>query len=101
MHDIAQIKSLLPDVITFAYISSDILRVHASSVPEDDPHAAAREKKRLELDEAYRAGALGEAAKATESAAKEGDSSVLLFSFNDGELRSENGVGKVMRKKFQ
>lgn len=98
MHDIAQIKSLLPDVITFAYISSDILRVHASSVPEDDPHAAAREKKRLELDEAYRAGALGEAA---ERAAKEGESSVLLFSFNDGELRSENGVGKVMRKKFQ
>ncbi|GAA5990376.1 hypothetical protein JCM10908_007343 [Rhodotorula pacifica] len=100
MHDIAQIKSLLPEVITFAYISSDILRVHASSIPEDDPHAAAREKKRLELDEAYRAGAIGEAANPAGTAAK-GETSVLLFSFNDGELRSENGVGKVMRKKFQ
>lgn len=102
LNDIAQIKSLLPEVITFAYISSDQLRVHASAAPDDeDPHAAAREKKRLELDEAYRAGAIGEAAKDLEKTDKGSNSTVLLFSFNDGELRSENGVGKVMRKKFQ
>lgn len=100
MHDIAQIKSLLPELITFAYISSDNLRVHAAAGAEEDPHAAAREKKRRELDEAYRAGSLGEAAKALDKA-KNANPTVLLFSFNDGELRSENGVGKVMRKKFQ
>ncbi|BGP03230.1 ATP-dependent 3'-5' DNA helicase [Rhodotorula toruloides] len=98
MRDIAQIKSLLPEVVTFAYIDSDQLRVHASGTPED-AQAAKREQKQRELDEAYRAGGAGE--EAAEGRRAGGGETVLLFSFNDGELRSENGVGKVITKKFQ
>jgi DEAD/DEAH box helicase domain-containing protein len=98
MRDIAQIKSLLPEVVTFAYIDSDQLRVHASAAP-DDAHAAKRAQKQRELDEAYRAGGAGE--EATDERRAGGGETVLLFSFNDGELRSENGVGKVITKKFQ
>ncbi|GAA6037733.1 hypothetical protein JCM8097_002314 [Rhodosporidiobolus ruineniae] len=102
MHDIAQIKSLLPDVISFAYISSDNLRVHASSSSSSSPseadlQAQKRQQKQRELDEAYRAGGAGEEAKETRGARE----TVLLFAFNDGELKSENGAGKIINKKFQ
>ncbi|GEM12534.1 DNA/RNA helicase, DEAD/DEAH boxtype [Rhodotorula toruloides] len=97
MRDIAQIKSLLPDVVTFAYIDSDQLRVHAAGT-SDDAQAAKWKQRQRDLDEAYRAGGVGE--QATEGR-RTGGETVLLFSFNDGELRSENGVGKVITKKFQ
>ncbi|GAA5888384.1 hypothetical protein JCM6882_008599 [Rhodosporidiobolus microsporus] len=102
MHDIAQIKSLLPEVVSFAYISSDVLRVHASSSSSsssDDPRARKREQKARELDEAYRAGGIGEEAK--EVGRSKPSETVLLFAFNDGELKSENGAGKIVTKKFQ
>ncbi|GAA5874366.1 hypothetical protein JCM1840_001361 [Sporobolomyces johnsonii] len=105
LHDIAQIKSLLPSLISFAYIDSDLLRVHSAADPSssEDPRAAKREQRARELDEAYRAGAAGEEARDVggKEKAKKGGGTVLLFGFNDGELKSENGVGKVVTRKFQ
>ncbi|GAA5961287.1 hypothetical protein JCM21900_006508 [Sporobolomyces salmonicolor] len=105
LRDIAQIKSLLPSLISFAYIDSDLLRVHSAADPSfsEDPRAAKREQRARELDEAYRAGAAGEEARDVNGSerAKKGGETVLLFGFNDGELKSENGVGKVVTRKFQ
>ncbi|GAA5825378.1 hypothetical protein JCM3770_003514 [Rhodotorula araucariae] len=101
MHDIAQIKSLLPDLVSFAYIDSDILRVHASAAPptaESDPRAAKREQRMRELDEAYRAA--GAIEEGRDRAGANGGETVLLFSFNDGELKSPSGAGKIINKKF-
>lgn len=105
MHDIAQMKSLLPDLITFAYIDSELLRIHSAGAEAGSDAAAARAKKRQELDDEYERAArgakegefLGEG-KEVEKARKE---TVLLFKFNDGELKSSNGVGKVITRKFQ
>ncbi|SGZ30209.1 BQ5605_C110g13216 [Microbotryum silenes-dioicae] len=59
MHDIAQIKSLLPQLITFAYIDAEMLRIHSTSAnpsghdgAEDDARSR-RMKKARELDGAY------------------------------------------------
>lgn len=102
MQDIAQIKSLLPDVVSFAYISSDLLRVHASTqAPSDDPRVAKRQQKARELDEAFRAGGAGEDRDAAGGEKREQKETVLLFAFNDGELKSENGAGKIVTRKFQ
>jgi len=108
MHDIAQIKSLLPTLISFAYIDSEHLRVHSSSAvdgveTEAERKAAKREKRQRELDEAYRAGGQGEEARdeLDELGRKKRGATVLLFGFNDGELKSENGVGKVITRRFQ
>jgi DEAD/DEAH box helicase domain-containing protein len=109
MHDIAQIKSLLPTLISFAYIDSEHLRIHSSSAPdsevmtEAERKAAKREERMRALDEAYRAGGKGEQAKETvdEYGRKKAGETVLLFGFNDGELKSENGVGKVITRRFQ
>ncbi|GAA5939438.1 hypothetical protein JCM10213_008660 [Rhodosporidiobolus nylandii] len=100
MHDIAQIKSLLPALVSFAYIDSDTLRVHAADAPPEDPRTAERQQKALELDEAYRAAGVGEEA-ADVGRRKEAKETVLLFAFNDGELKSENGAGKIVTRKFQ
>ena len=56
-----------------------------------------------ELDEAYRAGGRGEQVKESvdEYGRKKAGETVLLFGFNDGELKSENGVGKVITRRFQ
>ncbi|GAA5930659.1 ATP-dependent 3'-5' DNA helicase [Sporobolomyces koalae] len=110
MHDIAQIKSLLPTLISFAYIDSDHLRVHSTAngeknveTSEADRKAAKREQRMRDLDEAYRAGGKGEQAKESidELGRKKPGETVLLFGFNDGELKSENGIGKVITRRFQ
>ncbi|GAA5988689.1 hypothetical protein JCM5350_003851 [Sporobolomyces pararoseus] len=109
MHDIAQIKSLLPTLISFAYIDSEHLRIHSSSAPEGEEmteaerRAKKREDRMRELDEAYRAGGKGEQVKESvdEYGRKKAGETVLLFGFNDGELKSENGVGKVITRRFQ
>jgi len=102
MHDIAQIKSLLPELVSFAYIDSDVLRVHTSAAAspstESDPRAAKREKRQRELDEAYRTAGAGEESR--EGEVKKSGETVLLFSFNDGELKSPSGAGKIINKKF-
>lgn len=116
MHDIAQIKSLLPTLISFAYIDSEHLRVHASgssqhqtgpdvaaTMTEAERKLAKRQERARELDEAYRAGGRGERVEETvdEVGRKKPGQTVLLFGFNDGELKSENGVGKVITRRFQ
>ncbi|GAA6007572.1 hypothetical protein JCM11491_004211 [Sporobolomyces phaffii] len=108
MHDIAQIKSLLPTLISFAYIDSEHLRVHSSSAPdgevtEADRKAAKREQRMRDLDEAYRAAGKGEQVKESvdDFGRQKAGETVLLFGFNDGELKSENGVGKVITRRFQ
>ncbi|GAA6014536.1 hypothetical protein JCM10207_001638 [Rhodosporidiobolus poonsookiae] len=100
MHDIAQIKSLLPEVVSFAYIDSAHLRIHATpaSASAADAQAEKRRQKARELDEAYRAGGAGEEAKETRGKKEE---TVLLFAFKDGELKGENGAGKIINKRFQ
>ncbi|GJN93801.1 hypothetical protein Rhopal_006859-T1 [Rhodotorula paludigena] len=100
MHDIAQIKSLLPELVSFAYIDSQHLRVHAAAAADEDEddRTSKRERKNRELDEAYRAGGVGEEAR--EMDGKKTGETVLLFSFHDGELKSDNGVGKIFNRKF-
>lgn len=96
MHDIAQIKSLLPKLVTFAYIDSEALRVHSEgAAAAHDAHKQtreAREKRRREIDALY--------AEAVGAKQEEGVPRVLLFAFNDGELKSANGVGKVITRRF-
>ncbi|TNY24113.1 hypothetical protein DMC30DRAFT_346352 [Rhodotorula diobovata] len=97
MHDIAQIKSLLPELVSFAYIDSEVLRVHASAAPADaDPRTAKREQRMRELDEAYRSAGAGE--EGQDDGRKKSGETVLLFSFNDGELKSPSGAGKIINK---
>ncbi|SCZ94454.1 BZ3500_MvSof-1268-A1-R1_Chr12-2g03910 [Microbotryum saponariae] len=105
MHDIAQIKSLLPQLVTFAYIDAEMLRIHSTSAnpsghdgAEDDARSR-RMKKARELDEAY-AEAAAQVQEVGGSHNKK-ESAVLMFSFNDGELKSSNGVGKVITRKWQ
>ncbi|KAM0747754.1 P-loop containing nucleoside triphosphate hydrolase protein [Meredithblackwellia eburnea MCA 4105] len=95
IHDIAQIKSLLPELVTFAYIDSEILRVHSAGA---DEAAVRRAEKQKELDEAYQMAANGEEDSGEKRGRKEKEI-VLLFNFNDGELKAANGVGKVMSRK--
>jgi DEAD/DEAH box helicase domain-containing protein len=99
--DIAQIKSLLPGLITFAYIDKDLMRIHEDSLAERDRVNAkgkSRKDRREEVDKAYeKAAAEGGDAERLE----EEEDVVLQFQFNDGELKSSNGVGKVItRRKF-
>ncbi|KAK4700620.1 DEAD/DEAH box helicase domain-containing protein, partial [Phenoliferia sp. Uapishka_3] len=102
IHDIAQIKSLLPSLITFAYIDSELLRVHSAGGDEEEKKKQTRrQEKARELDEDYerlnRANANGDSAEGR--GWKKEKEIVLLFSFNDGELKAANGVGKVVTKK--
>lgn len=93
MNDIAQMKALLPDIIVFAWIDSEILRVHAAG---GDEKTIRRNAKTKAIDDAFESAASGSGKKKEEN--KE---VVLLFSFNDGELKSSNGVGKLFLRKFQ
>jgi DEAD/DEAH box helicase domain-containing protein len=94
MNDIAQMKSLLPELITFAYIDAELLRVHSAG----SETKARQQQKKMELDEAYRLAGSG---AAEERAKKDKGEVVLLFEFNDGELKSSNGVGKVFNRKLK
>ncbi|KAI5481435.1 DNA/RNA helicase, DEAD/DEAH box type [Pseudohyphozyma bogoriensis] len=89
IHDLAQIKSLLPALITFAYIDEEMLRVHAAGGDEE------KAKKEKEKDEIYQ---FASSDKGKETGAKE---SVLLFVFNDGELKSSNSVSGKVGGKFR
>lgn len=98
MQDIGQMKSLLPELITFAYIDSELLRIHASG-SEGDPRSR---DKQHELDEEYERAARGPTDDGDEApSGKSKKDVVLLFKFNDGELKSINGVGKVITRKWQ
>lgn len=93
--DIAQIKSLLPSLISFAYVDAEALRVHALGANEANRK---RIEKQRDLDEAF------QAASSTSSSSSKGkgkEETVLFFAFNDGELKAANGVGKVISRKFQ
>lgn len=102
MQDIGQMKSLLPSLITFAYIDSELLRIHAAGNNEVDPR---RRDKMQELDEEYeraaRAPTEGEDGEDAPAAKPSKKDVVLIFKFNDGELKSSNGVGKVITRKWQ
>ncbi|UZJ57282.1 hypothetical protein CBS101457_006602 [Exobasidium rhododendri] len=94
--DVAQIKSLCPDLINFAYIDADLLEVHldgkpsTSSSTRERPNMTAREKflaNRAEMDQLY-----AEAA----SAIKEGEPYVDLDRFGrrvDTAVLSSGGGG--------
>jgi DEAD/DEAH box helicase domain-containing protein len=98
INDIAQIKSLLPSLIRFAYIDRDLLQVHALG---DDSEKA---KKQLERDQLYVIND-GNNAEGDASASSSGQTGtgapeqVLVFEFNDGELKGKGG--KVITKRFQ
>lgn len=92
IHDIAQIKALLPLLVSFAYIDSELLRVHSAGGGSEASQR--REKKTHELDVAY------QVASGNPTSPQKGEETVLLFSFNDGELKSSNGAGKIISRKF-
>lgn len=93
IHDIAQIKSLLPDLIRFAYIDRDLLQVHAAG---DDSEKA---RKQQERDQLFMIKDPNQAeqpvAGASNGNTEEGQ--VLVFEFNDGELKGKGG--KVFHRK--
>lgn len=99
MLDIGQIKSLLPDLVTFAYIDSDLMRIHATGANPDDEKTTAADKRRQrlqKLDEEYEKASLAILAEQTAQQPAKKDV-VLMFSFNDPDLKSSNGLGKVVR----
>lgn len=91
MHDIAQIKSLLPTLIKFAYIERSLLQVHAEG------HDAEKARKAQERDRLF-------VIPGPDSVAGNGmpqvkdEEQVLVFEFNDGELKGKGG--KVIHKRF-
>lgn len=100
MHDIAQIKSLLPTLIKFAYIDRDMLQVHASGEADSE-----KARKRQERDELFvlqpaesPASEANDLPRAGPSNPREPDDQVLVFEFNDGELKGKGG--KVIHKRF-
>ena len=155
INSIAQIKSLLPELITFAYVDPELLRLHSdkSTLAKDGMISGSlaggtegggggdggtlgdsgkpkgklggRAAKRKELDDAYEfvssrppvaststststslSGGFDAVDETMESSVegreKREDRVVLQFTFNDGELKSANGVGKVMnRRKYK
>ncbi|KAM0786192.1 hypothetical protein ACM66B_006997 [Microbotryomycetes sp. NB124-2] len=102
MLDIGQIKSLLPDLVTFAYIDAELMRIHATGANPDDEKSAAADKRRQRmqgLDEEFERASLALAAEAAGTSASKPAKKdvVLMFSFNDPDLKSSNGLGKVVR----
>jgi len=85
----AQIKALLPDLITFAYTDAEMLQVHAPNAPTD-PAKAKRLEQQRELDAQYEAVAMGRAHldRPPDGLGKgKKKEEVLLFRFDDGELK--------------
>ena len=93
IHEIAQIKSLLPTLIRFAYIDRELLQVHAIG---DDSEKA---RKKQERDQMF---VLSETIngdpESEKNGADKGNEQVLVFEFNDGELKGKGG--KVITKRF-
>lgn len=93
IHDIAQIKSLLPSLIRFAYIDRDLLQVHAAG---DDSEKAKKQQERDQLFVIRDPGQQHEeVAGPSNKTGEEGQ--VLVFEFNDGELKGKGG--KVIHRK--
>ncbi|CAD6569915.1 MAG: hypothetical protein CYPHOPRED_003651 [Cyphobasidiales sp. Tagirdzhanova-0007] len=93
IHDIAQIKSLLPNLIRFAYIDRELLQVHAMG---DDSEKA---RKKQERDQMFMLNDLtSQDSTADPSTSQSGNEQVLVFEFNDGELKGKGG--KVITKRF-
>lgn len=93
IHDIAQIKSLLPDLIRFAYIDRDLLQVHAAG---DDSEKARKQQERDQLFVIKDPTQTEDPAAPSRPSHEEGQ--VLVFEFNDGELKGKGG--KVVHRKF-
>lgn len=84
-------KSLLPHLLTFAYVDPELTRIHS----DNNANLSRRVEKRKEVDEAYVvAGGLGAGPVKPKGV-------VLSFEFNDAELKASNGVGKLMTRKFK
>jgi DEAD/DEAH box helicase domain-containing protein len=81
IHDIAQIKSLLPELVRFAYIDPAHLTIHA------EEEGAKSWSKQRERDEEYNIRKPGTDTPKHEAL-------ILVFEFNDGEL---NLAGKATK----
>lgn len=117
--DLAQLKSLCPDLISLAYVDQEALSLHLEGVAPA-PARRAREAQRMELDEAYALAARRSAAGGGDGEADGGflpaadldrpsttalgkrkqadEEYVLLFEFNDGTLL--NGPKATARGRF-
>jgi DEAD/DEAH box helicase domain-containing protein len=95
IHEIAQIKSLLPDLIRFAYIDKDLLQVHAVG---DDSEKLRKQQERDNLFVIRKPGEPDGPSIARSTTSQTGEEQVLVFEFNDGELKGKGG--KVVHKKF-
>lgn len=109
---IAQLKSLLPDLISFAYVDSDALEIQLDGHKNDNARM-----KRAEQDEVYEEAARAVANEASTSAAAfmdtlpsvtdlqaesarsehTRDDYVLLFEFNDGTLQGAKATARGRR----
>jgi DEAD/DEAH box helicase domain-containing protein len=76
----AQFKSLMPKLIKFAYVDPAFLQVHAGNAPSK----AAEKDAAFEIDHK-----------------PSGEPHVLLFEFNDGELKASNRGGKTVTRRWQ
>ncbi|CAO1628520.1 unnamed protein product [Jaminaea pallidilutea] len=127
VHHIAQLKSLLPDLISFAYVDSDAIDVTLDSAGSDAKQKALA--RRADQDDAFEEAArtiatqdswsdfsgltgpetrsaaetlpsvssLQEASK-TAAAPQERDEYVLLFEFNDGTLQGAKATARGQRR---
>ena len=94
VHDIAQIKSLLPTLVRFAYIDRSLLQVHALG---DDSEKTKKQQERDALFVLNQTNG-SDAAPSVADDSAEAHEQVLVFEFNDGELKGKGG--KVIHKKF-
>ena len=90
VHEIAQIKSLLPKLVDFIYVEPDVLSVHLQGAEAKGKGKS----KAAAADDEY-------AQAAVEGPPKAAEDHVLLFQFNDGELKSSNKGGKVFTNRRQ
>ena len=88
-------------MITFSYVDPELLRLHSDSSVLNATAGveSGKAKNRREVDEQYEA-ISNVAAEEEGGKEKESKEVVLQFSFNDGEIKSANGVGKVIGRKF-
>lgn len=78
VHDVAQIRALLPSLVNFVYVDPEALQVLQANAANNQPDHYA---------------------DPSDSVAP-GSPHVLLFQFNDGELKAIGGTGKAITKRW-
>ncbi|GAA98907.1 uncharacterized protein L969DRAFT_76721 [Mixia osmundae IAM 14324] len=86
IQEIAQMKALLPELVRFAYIAPELLKIHMEGA-EQKPQSGKFGKKDKDNAE-------NESFELPDMSRVDPDEQVLIFEFTDGEVKAEKGGGK-------